>query len=362
MEWLCSHFFSCYHYPKFSQSLSSHSLCSCLEFLSTTNNLCNFWHSKFQQVSTYAFCSWHEIFTQKWNCSSPNNLCKCTESPCTLLTNTYLEWNLYLSWSNHLVTSFRLEINVGGFSEHQNKTSDTDRYKGCFFNSPVSQVNVNTMKRIFGQRFELQVAKCLIAHLLSSSYSVSRLELRNKRKATQQWRLCVANNIVLNRVCVYQERVYAYNVVSKFWVLRSFLAQHYSNFITDITSENVSQIRTTECRTRSFICEVNLIFLRSSRHFNCDTVFAVFMSFLNKSVHGFKDVRIGWVKTMFQIVKFWQFWKFSVKKLFLIKFIADNFVLFILSVYLGGFLGETAIFSKTCCVECGLKHFLKGQS
>ena len=44
-------------------------------------------------------------FTQKWNCSFPNNLCKCTESPSTLSTNTSTERNLYLSWSNHLVTS-----------------------------------------------------------------------------------------------------------------------------------------------------------------------------------------------------------------------------------------------------------------
>ena len=79
-----------------SQSLSSHTLCSCLEILSTTNNLCNFWHSKFQQVSTYAFCSWDDIITQKWNCSSPNNLCKCTESPSTLSTNTSIVSNLYL--------------------------------------------------------------------------------------------------------------------------------------------------------------------------------------------------------------------------------------------------------------------------
>ena len=139
----------------FSQSLSSHTLCSCLDILSTTNNLCNFWHSKFQQVSTYAFCSWDDIFTQKWNCSSPNNLCKCTESSSTLSTNTSLEWNLYLSRSNHLVTSFRIKMNNGGFSEHQNKTGDTNRYKGYFFNARDSQVNVNTVKRIFEQRSEL---------------------------------------------------------------------------------------------------------------------------------------------------------------------------------------------------------------
>ena len=122
----------------FSQSLSSHTLCSSLEILSNTNNLCNFWHSKFQQVSTYAFCSWDDIITQKWNCSSPNNLCKFTESPCTLSIKTSTEWNLYSSWSSHLVTSVRFEKKVGSFSEHQNKTSDIDRYKGYFFSPLVS--------------------------------------------------------------------------------------------------------------------------------------------------------------------------------------------------------------------------------
>ena len=126
-------------------------------------------------------------------------------------------------------------MNVGGFSEHQNKTSGTDRYKGHFFASRVSQVDVNTMKRNFEQRSELQVAKCLIVHVLSSSYNVSRLELRNKRKTTQQWSLCVANDIVFNQVRVYHERMYADNVGSKFWFLRSFSSQHYSKFIINIT-------------------------------------------------------------------------------------------------------------------------------
>ena len=159
------------------------------------------------------------------------------------------------------------------------------------------------MKRVFEQRSELQVAKCLIVHVLPSSYNVSSLELRNKRKATQQWSFRVANDIVLNQVCVYHERVYAYNVVSKFWFVRSFSSQHYSKFITNITSKNVSQICTKECKTRSFICKVNLKFLRSSRHFNSNTVFAVVVSFLNESVHGFNNIRNGRVKTRFQIVE-----------------------------------------------------------
>ena len=135
----------------FFQSLLSNTLCSRLESLSTTNNLCDFWHSKFQQVSTYAFCSWDDIFRQKSNCSSSNNLCKCTESPSTLSTNTFIVWNLYLSWSNHLVRSFMLEINVGGFSKYQNKTSDTGRYKRYSSTARISQIDVYTMKRVFEQ-------------------------------------------------------------------------------------------------------------------------------------------------------------------------------------------------------------------
>ena len=113
-------------------------------------------------------------------------------------------------------------MNVGGFSDHQYKTSDTNRYERYFFNARVSQVNVNTMKRILEQRSELQVAKCLIVHVLASSYNVSSLELRNKKKATLQWNFSVANDIALNQVRVYHETVYADKVVSKFWFVRSF--------------------------------------------------------------------------------------------------------------------------------------------
>ena len=71
------------------------------------------------------------IFIRK-NASSPNYLCKCTEGPSTMSTNTFIQWNIYFSWNNHLVTSFRLELKVGGLFKHQNKTSDTDRYQGYF--------------------------------------------------------------------------------------------------------------------------------------------------------------------------------------------------------------------------------------
>ena len=149
---------------------------------------------------------------------------------------------------------------------------------------------------------------------VSSSYNVSSLELRNKRKTTQQWSFRVAFDIVLNQVRVYHERVYADNVVSKFWFVGSFSSQHYSKYIINITPEIVSQMRTKECKTGSFICKVNLSFLRSWRHFNCDTVFAVIVSFLNESVHGFSKIRNGSVKTVFQLIEFCWLWKFLVKK------------------------------------------------
>ena len=158
------------------------------------------------------------------------------------------------------------------------------------------------MEKLSEQRSELQVAKWLIVHLLSSIYNVSGIELRKKKKATQQWCLRVANDNVLSPVGVYHERVYVDNVVSKFCFVRSFPSQHYSKFITDITSQNVSQIRTEESKTRSF-CTVNINFLCSLRHFNCDTNFDVFVSLLTEVVHGFNNIRNGRVKTRFKIVE-----------------------------------------------------------
>ena len=160
------------------------------------------------------------------------------------------------------------------------------------------------MKRSFEQRSELQAAKCLIVLVLSISYNVSSLELRNEKKATQQWSFRSANDIVLNQVGVYHERVCGQ--CKQILVCEVIFSQHYSKFITNITSENGSQICTKESKTRSFNWKANLNLLRSSRHFNCDTVFAVISSFLNESVHGFNNIRNGKVKTRFHIVEIWR--------------------------------------------------------
>ena len=74
----------------FSQSLSSHTLCSLFEILSTSKDLCNFCRTEFQKVSTQVFCSWDDIFTQKKNCGFHNTMCKCTEPLSTFSTNTSL--------------------------------------------------------------------------------------------------------------------------------------------------------------------------------------------------------------------------------------------------------------------------------
>ena len=94
--------------------------------------------------------------------------------------------------------SFRLEMTVRGFFKHQKIRSDTDGYDGYFSNARVFQVKVNTMKRIFQQWSELQVAEWLIVHVLSSRYNVFTFELQKEKKATQQWNLRFTNDIVLN--------------------------------------------------------------------------------------------------------------------------------------------------------------------
>ena len=244
-------------------------------------------------------------FYAKRTCGSPNIMWKCTESPSMLSANYSVEWNLYLSWSNHFVTSFRLKMNVEGFSKHQNmQVIPTDaRVSVSPLTVCVSQVKVKTMKIFFEQWSELQVGKGLIVDVLSSSYNVYSFDLWNETKATQQWSLCFANDFVLNRVRVYRERVYADNFVSKFWLVRYYFSQHHSKFHANIVSKIVFQVCTKECKTRSFICKVNMFSQSSLRHFNCDTAFVVIVYSLNEIVHDFNNIRNGRVVTRFQKVK-----------------------------------------------------------
>ena len=177
--------------------------------------------------------------------------------------------NVFFSW----------ELNVGGFSKHRNKTSDTNRYKVDFFKARFSPVNMITMKKFFEQRSEWQVAEYLIVHLVSSNYNFYSLELRNKRRATQQLNFRVAEDTVLNHVRVYHERVYPDKIVIKVWFVRSFASQHYSKVISNITSGSFYQVRIKKTQEQILrlqsISQLFAVFetLQKWYSFHCDCVF-----------------------------------------------------------------------------------------
>ena len=105
LEWLCLHFFTSYHYLiVFSEFIFLHSLQLSwnsfyqwrpMQFLA--QQIPANQHRRVLQLGQY--------FSKYWSWSSTNNLCESAESSSTLSTNTSIEWILYLSWSNHLVTS-----------------------------------------------------------------------------------------------------------------------------------------------------------------------------------------------------------------------------------------------------------------
>ena len=96
-------------------------------------------------------------------------------------------------------------MNVRNFSKHENKSSYSHRDERNHLIRRVSQINVYAVKRIFQQSSKLKIAKCLIVHILSSSYYVTRFELGYEWKATEQRCFCVSNKIVLYNVTVNHE-------------------------------------------------------------------------------------------------------------------------------------------------------------
>ena len=69
----------------------------------------------------------------------------------------------------------------------------------------------------------------------------------------QQRNFLVANDIVLNHVRVYHEKVYTDNVVSKFRFVMSFSSQHHCKRLASIATGNVAQVRTKNFNTISFV-------------------------------------------------------------------------------------------------------------
>ena len=97
---------NCFFRVRFLPTLSAADLKDFLPRITSPISVCS---SKLQHVSTYAFCSWDDIFTQKWNCSSPSNLCKSPKSPSTLSTNRSIVWNFYLLQPFCSIVRFRNE-------------------------------------------------------------------------------------------------------------------------------------------------------------------------------------------------------------------------------------------------------------
>ena len=127
------------------------------------------WHLEFLAEETRS--SHH--FTQKPNRSASNNLCECTESPSKVSTISLRYW-ISLPRSNLVVSSFSLEKNVRGAWSQQSKSAETYIYEG-FFSTPVRQVNADTMKKVVEHRSKLFETKFLAAHVLCSSYRISRI-------------------------------------------------------------------------------------------------------------------------------------------------------------------------------------------
>ena len=188
--------------------------------------------------------------------------------------------------------------------------------KGVFHRSSFSSQCVYYAKN-FRAAVWNEVAKGLIVHLLFSSFFVYSFEPWKERRATLHRGLRVANDLVINQVRVYPERVYLNNVESKFWFVRSFVSRnHFQNFAS-IATENVPQVRTKKCKTRSFIWKGNLKYLRTSKHFNSDIAFAVIATSMNESVHGFNNNRNGGVETSFQMVNSDEFDSFFIRKIWI---------------------------------------------
>ena len=102
-------------------------------------------------------------------------------------------------------------------------------------------------RKSFQQSSKLKIAKCLIVHILSRRYYVTRLELGYEWEATEQKRLCVFNNIVLYNVSVNHESMDAKNFQSKCWFTDTSSMHEYSYIVAHISSKYMSQVCTTNC-------------------------------------------------------------------------------------------------------------------
>ena len=165
----------------------------------------------------------------------------------------------------------------GDFSKLENNFRYSHWDKENQLTRRVSQINVLLCKA-FQQSSKLKIARSLIVHVLPSSYYVTRFELEYSWKATEQNRICVSNNIVLNNVSVNNEWIDANNTVSKIWFMPTFPLHEYSQIISYISSEHMSQNSTKIATLDSSFAKYG--FLRYRVNFKCATSVSVVVFFL----------------------------------------------------------------------------------
>ena len=146
--------------------MSSYAFGSSFEIFLSANNISYLWHCKFQQISTYAFCCWDDIFSQERNGGSPNNLRKSSKTTSSLTSNTFNR-EVQECLMQPFYPLILIQMNVGNFSKHENKSSYSHRDKGNRLTRRVSQINEYAVKRVSQQSSKLKIAKCLIVHVLS---------------------------------------------------------------------------------------------------------------------------------------------------------------------------------------------------
>ena len=166
-------------------------------------------------------------------------------------------------------------------------TTDTN---GIFSSPLFLKSRLILGEEFFEQRSGLQVAKCLIVHVLSRSSSVTSLYLKKEIESNAAMELSYPQRYWTQPgPCISWKSVWG-QCRKHIPVCEGLSFYHHPKINPEIHN-NVSQVQTKENKSRSFCCKVNISFFSSSRHFNFDTALAVFVSFLNESVHSFNNIR-----------------------------------------------------------------------
>ena len=147
----------------FPQCLSSYAFGSSFEIFLSANNISCLWHCKFQQISTHALSGWDVMFSQERIVGSPNILRKSSKTTPTLTSNIFVVGK-FKNLMKPFYKIILIQMNVGNFSKHENKSSYSHRDKGSLLTRRVSQISVYAVNIVFQQSSKLKIAQSLIVH------------------------------------------------------------------------------------------------------------------------------------------------------------------------------------------------------